>query len=91
MFTHEATHPVYASNNDPVDCCLQVSETRIPLSILKGFQIQTLEDGCYIEAVVFITKKSASLCAPPNQQWVHRLINRLKNLAQSVNRKHGRH
>ncbi|XP_078530811.1 C-C motif chemokine 19-like [Lissotriton helveticus] len=76
---------VHCSNNDVVDCCLKVSATRIPFRHLKGFQIQSLEDGCAIEAVVFITKKDKPLCAPPSQRWVHRLINQLKNRAHQVN------
>ncbi|KAJ1211396.1 hypothetical protein NDU88_006756 [Pleurodeles waltl] len=76
---------VHCSNNDVVDCCLKVSEARIPYRHLKGFQIQSFEDGCTIEAVVFITKRDKSLCAPPNQQWVHKLINKLKNHALKVN------
>nr|XP_005999081.1 PREDICTED: regakine-1 [Latimeria chalumnae] len=63
------------ANDIPVvDCCMKTSPKRIPLRIVKSYQLQTVGDGCTIQAVIFKTKRGLSLCAPPDQTWVKKLI-----------------
>ncbi|XP_076125695.1 C-C motif chemokine 20-like [Alosa pseudoharengus] len=60
-----------------VDCCLRVSENKIPLKILASYWTQSKDQGCNINAVVFITEKGRQLCAPPHAHWVRRRMAKL--------------
>ncbi|KFW04550.1 C-C motif chemokine 19, partial [Fulmarus glacialis] len=68
--------PVHGGNN-VLDCCLRTRETPIPRRIVQDYRLQLVQDGCDIPAVVFITMKGRSLCAPLQALWVVRLRERL--------------
>ncbi|MEE6457748.1 hypothetical protein FKM82_000013 [Ascaphus truei] len=68
---------VSGANSDHPDCCLQVSYTKIPYNKVERYIEQSPSNGCYIEAVVFVTHRKKFLCAPPNEPWVKQLIKRL--------------
>ncbi|XP_062874187.1 C-C motif chemokine 19a.1 [Trichomycterus rosablanca] len=57
-----------------LDCCLKVSHHKIPKKIVSCYHEQLRGDGCYIDAVVFRTRKGRDLCAPPNADWVSDLM-----------------
>ncbi|XP_043933469.1 C-C motif chemokine 19-like [Protopterus annectens] len=72
--------------NNAIDCCLSVSNTTANPRIVKTFRMQTTADGCKIPAVQFITHKRRTLCAPPDENWVHILIGKLKKLCKKRKR-----
>ncbi|XP_015216869.2 C-C motif chemokine 19-like [Lepisosteus oculatus] len=63
--------------NIAVDCCLDVSNAKIPMKIVKTYQKQSNRNGCKIEAMVFITKRNVKLCAPHNEAWVKELTEKV--------------
>ncbi|XP_043933455.1 C-C motif chemokine 19-like [Protopterus annectens] len=70
------------TGNIAVDCCLDVSQAKIPVHIIKDFHLQTTDNGCQIPAVVFITKKNRQLCAPDKSSWVLELMRKVKRNCQ---------
>ncbi|OWK58771.1 C-C motif chemokine 19 [Lonchura striata] len=60
-----------------LDCCLRTSEVPIPWWIVQDYWLQLVQDGCDIDAAVFITTKGKCLCAPLHSPWVIRLQKRL--------------
>ncbi|XP_069819429.1 C-C motif chemokine 21b-like [Dendropsophus ebraccatus] len=62
------------------DCCLQTSAKRIPFSAIVGYEIQTRDKGCPIDAVVFVMNSNPSrkLCATPGIAWVKKSTKRLE-------------
>ncbi|MBN3324154.1 CCL19 protein, partial [Atractosteus spatula] len=68
----------YGDMNIAVDCCLDVSNAKIPIKIVKTYQKQSNSNGCKIEAMVFITKRNVKLCAPHNEAWVKELIEKVE-------------
>ncbi|KAM5298455.1 C-C motif chemokine 19 [Ctenodactylus gundi] len=73
--------PALGGANDAEDCCLSVTQRPIPRRIVKAFHYLLIKDGCRVPAVVFTTMRGHQLCAPPDQPWVERLIQRLKKLS----------
>uniref|UniRef100_W5MAS9 C-C motif chemokine n=1 Tax=Lepisosteus oculatus TaxID=7918 RepID=W5MAS9_LEPOC len=67
----------YGDMNIAVDCCLDVSNAKIPMKIVKTYQKQSNRNGCKIEAMVFITKRNVKLCAPHNEAWVKELTEKV--------------
>ncbi|XP_029916390.1 C-C motif chemokine 21-like [Myripristis murdjan] len=70
----------FAAAEIPADCCLSVTDKRIPRNLVESFEVQEAGQGCDISATLFITKKVGKrLCAPhPSlSKWVRDLINRL--------------
>ncbi|XP_016078271.1 PREDICTED: C-C motif chemokine 19 [Miniopterus natalensis] len=77
------TSPAQGGANDAEDCCLSVTQHPIPGNIVEAFRYLYARDGCRLSAVVFITKRGRQLCAPQDQPWVNRIIQRLqKNSAK---------
>ncbi|XP_067386998.1 C-C motif chemokine 19-like [Emydura macquarii macquarii] len=72
-----------SSTNDALDCCLRTSPMHIPRKIVQDYEVQLIQDGCPIHAVVFITVRGKRLCAPPYAHWVQRLIAKVDNMYKS--------
>nr|KAF6433037.1 C-C motif chemokine ligand 19 [Molossus molossus] len=72
------TSPAQGGSNDAEDCCLSVTLHPIPGNIVRAFRYLLIKDGCRVPAVVFTTKRGRQLCAPPDQPWVYRIIQRLQ-------------
>ncbi|KAM4050226.1 monocyte chemotactic protein 1B-like [Anomaloglossus baeobatrachus] len=82
IFSIYATFQVSSANIMSFDCCLQTNNKVIPQQNVRSYRRQTTEEGCNIEAIVFITRKNKHLCAPPGSQWV-------KDLMEKVDKKRG--
>ncbi|XP_054467497.1 eotaxin-like [Anoplopoma fimbria] len=69
----------FASAEIAVDCCLTVTERRMPLNILQSYTLQEAGKGCKISATGFITKVGKTLCVshPNDKQWVKVYIKHL--------------
>nr|XP_033785136.1 C-C motif chemokine 19 [Geotrypetes seraphini] len=76
-----------SGNNITPDCCLRVSPTEISANRVKDYRLQTAENNCNINAVVFITKRNIRICSPPNKKWVQKLIEKL-NIRKKKNARH---
>ncbi|XP_030047740.1 C-C motif chemokine 19 [Microcaecilia unicolor] len=70
------TMQVFGNNSTP-DCCLLVSHKPIKRHLVKSYRIQTADNSCTRNAVVFITRKNKALCAPPGVEWVKALVAKL--------------
>uniref|UniRef100_A0A8C9LNZ4 C-C motif chemokine n=1 Tax=Piliocolobus tephrosceles TaxID=591936 RepID=A0A8C9LNZ4_9PRIM len=70
--------PSLSGTNDAEDCCLSVTQKPIPGYIVRNFRYLLIKDGCRVPAVVFTTLRGRQLCAPPDQSWVERIIQRLQ-------------
>ncbi|XP_053556962.1 C-C motif chemokine 21 [Bombina bombina] len=68
----------WANENIP-DCCLKVSKKEIPFKNVKCYKLQDKWTGCNLKAVIFVTRRNRHLCAPPDEQWVQDLMNKLDN------------
>ncbi|XP_066473735.1 C-C motif chemokine 19-like [Tiliqua scincoides] len=66
-----------------MDCCLRTSPALIPARFVRDYQEQQIQEGCPVQAVVFITLRGKHLCAPPFARWV-------KHLKQCLDRRHRR-
>ncbi|XP_006916174.1 C-C motif chemokine 19 [Pteropus alecto] len=81
------TSPALGGANDAEDCCLSVASRPIPGNIVRSFRYLLMRDGCRVPAVVFTTARGRQLCAPPDQPWVDRIIQRLQKNSDK-NRRH---
>nr|KAF6455175.1 C-C motif chemokine ligand 16 [Rousettus aegyptiacus] len=52
-------------------CCLKYHEKIIPRKLLMGHRKAL---GCYLPAIIFVTKKNREVCANPNEKWVQDYI-----------------
>ncbi|XP_004428464.1 PREDICTED: C-C motif chemokine 19 [Ceratotherium simum simum] len=77
-----STSPALGGANDAEDCCLTVNQRPIPGNIVRAFRYLLIKDGCRVPAVVFTMLRGRQLCAPPDQPWVDRIIQRLQNSAR---------
>ncbi|KAM3936907.1 C-C motif chemokine 21c-like isoform 2-T2 [Leptodactylus fuscus] len=59
------------------DCCLTTKDKEIPYNNVKCYMQQTAAQGCYLDAIIFVTRKNRHLCAPPNSAWVKNLMAKL--------------
>ncbi|XP_056403381.1 regakine-1-like [Hyla sarda] len=61
------------------DCCLLTSARRIPFNSIAGYEIQSRDKGCPIDAVIFETNSNPSrkLCATSGISWVNKWIKKL--------------
>ncbi|XP_071988841.1 C-C motif chemokine 21b-like [Engystomops pustulosus] len=71
------------------DCCLQTSVRRIPYVAIAGYEIQSKDQGCPIEAVVFLTntRPSRKLCASAAASWVKKWIKKLEKRKKETENK----
>ncbi|GCB77152.1 hypothetical protein scyTo_0019246 [Scyliorhinus torazame] len=65
------------NGNTSEDCCLSTGDKLIPSKIVKGYKIQLAGNGCRIHAIMFLTKHSKHLCAPPDAKWVTALMHKV--------------
>ncbi|KAA8587305.1 C-C motif chemokine 20a.3 isoform X2 [Etheostoma spectabile] len=74
-----------ATNASPVryGCCRNYMATKIPFSKIKGYSVQTVNEMCPINAIIFHTKKGQA-CTNPALHWVMDYVNRLRSKAQMV-------
>uniref|UniRef100_A0A8P4KS04 Chemokine interleukin-8-like domain-containing protein n=1 Tax=Dicentrarchus labrax TaxID=13489 RepID=A0A8P4KS04_DICLA len=54
-------------------CCRRYSSTRIPLSRIKGYLIQTTSDWCLINAII-----KGRVCADPGAEWVQNHVRSIR-------------
>uniref|UniRef100_A0A3B3T1J4 Chemokine interleukin-8-like domain-containing protein n=1 Tax=Paramormyrops kingsleyae TaxID=1676925 RepID=A0A3B3T1J4_9TELE len=77
---------VYAEafTSQALDCCLSTSSKMIPARTVKSYVKQTVNGGCQIPAIQFITKKNKKLCAPvpEDYNWAARLMDLLDRKQQ---------
>ncbi|XP_039615070.1 C-C motif chemokine 19-like [Polypterus senegalus] len=84
------TWETFGDSNTVQDCCLHVSNHPIPFKLVRSYKKQELSNGCLIEAIVFITIKNRSLCAPVNSLWVTVLQKKIDKKLQSYKTVPGR-
>ncbi|KAM3936908.1 C-C motif chemokine 19-like [Leptodactylus fuscus] len=59
------------------DCCLTTNDKEISYKNVKCYIHQTMAKGCYVDAIIFVTRKNKYLCAPRNSEWVKKLMVKL--------------
>ncbi|OCU02758.1 C-C motif chemokine 19 [Xenopus laevis] len=75
------------TGNIVADCCLRTSDKRIPLGAVRAYQIQSQNNGCPKNAVVFITKTNKQLCSTQGLKWVNKLMQKLDKLGKKSGKK----
>ncbi|XP_034559334.1 C-C motif chemokine 20a.3 [Notolabrus celidotus] len=67
-------------------CCRSYMKTKLPFLQIKGYAVQSDQEMCPINAIIFLTKKGKLFCADPALNWVMDSINRLRAKAQIVHK-----
>uniref|UniRef100_A0A669D8L6 C-C motif chemokine n=1 Tax=Oreochromis niloticus TaxID=8128 RepID=A0A669D8L6_ORENI len=65
--------------NGPDNCCFKLYPGRIQANFIKSYQLT--DDRCPKSAVIFITKKSRSVCVDLSASWTQSIM---KSLDQST-------
>ncbi|XP_041278002.1 C-C motif chemokine 21-like [Pyrgilauda ruficollis] len=61
-----------------LDCCLKNRPLKKEISgVVTSYRLQGPESGCYLRAVVLITKKNRKICASPTDDTVQKLMQQL--------------
>ncbi|XP_077646195.1 C-C motif chemokine 21 [Lonchura striata] len=62
-----------------LDCCLKHSPLKkdIPSGVVISYRQQGPETGCYLRAVVLITKRNKKICVSPTDDTVLKLMQQL--------------
>ncbi|XP_042309649.1 C-C motif chemokine 19-like [Sceloporus undulatus] len=66
-----------SGHSQVMDCCVRTSPIPIPAKIVRSYREQHVQEGCLLQAVVFITFRGKHLCAPSHAWWVKHLKVRL--------------
>ncbi|KAM7379165.1 hypothetical protein PAMP_004735 [Pampus punctatissimus] len=67
---------VHTTNGPAASCCIQWSDTRIPVERIMNYTIQD-EVICPITAIVFLTKSGKRICSDPNNKWAQKAKNKV--------------
>ncbi|XP_029504600.1 C-C motif chemokine 20-like [Oncorhynchus nerka] len=84
LFTTEASA---AKQGFPRGCCTSYSQGRIDIRLILGFSIQTVKDGCNIDAIIFHTVRGRFPCMDPTNGWVMKAVRKLRERAERLNKK----
>ncbi|KAG7487441.1 hypothetical protein MATL_G00023350 [Megalops atlanticus] len=76
IFICTITACVSASHVFPVECCLRVSEIRLPPDRIKDYTVQKA-GVCPVNAIVFLTRTGKLICSDPEKDWVKRAVRRV--------------
>ncbi|XP_035491765.2 regakine-1 [Scophthalmus maximus] len=74
---------VHASQGPGSNCCLGWSTTRIPLTQIRNYTIQS-EGVCPVTAVVFLTTRGKTICSDPNSKWAKRGVVKVDEEAKGL-------
>ncbi|XP_053787973.1 eotaxin-like [Vidua chalybeata] len=68
-----------------LDCCLKHSSLKkdIPSGVMTSYHLQGPETGCYLRAVVLITKRNKKICVSPNDDTIQKLMQQLDKKANN--------
>ncbi|RLV96113.1 hypothetical protein DV515_00012707 [Chloebia gouldiae] len=68
-----------------LDCCLKHSTLKkdIPSGVVVSYRRQGPETGCYLRAVVLITKRNKKICVSPTDNTVLKLMQQLDKKAKN--------
>ncbi|KAI5092887.1 chemokine (C-C motif) ligand 20-like precursor [Silurus meridionalis] len=58
-------------------CCRRYSKGQLPISLIRGYTIQTIHTNCNINAIIFHTYGGRKVCVNPYQSWVKNSIQKL--------------
>ncbi|XP_078524114.1 C-C motif chemokine 20 [Lissotriton helveticus] len=64
------------------DCCYRYTRKPLPRHAVRSFTIQSAEEICDIDAVIFHTRRGFRVCANPQEKWVKVLIKTLRKTNQ---------
>ncbi|RXN20108.1 C-C motif chemokine 20-like protein [Labeo rohita] len=79
---------VLCKDASALSCCRKYTRGKIPMSIIRGYSIQTIKRNCHIDAVIFHTKGGRNICTDPSKPWVMDNIQELKKTVQVIRKKH---
>ncbi|KAF4117598.1 C-C motif chemokine 20-like [Onychostoma macrolepis] len=65
----------------PVNCCLVVTDIKIPVTNIVGYYIQE-PVSCPVRAVVFHTSKNKKICSDPDNNWAKKAMKILDSRIQ---------
>ncbi|CDQ96535.1 unnamed protein product [Oncorhynchus mykiss] len=76
-----------AKQGFPRGCCTSYSQGRMDMYHILGFSIQTVIDGCNIDAIIFHTFRGRFQCVDPTKGWVMKAVRKLRERAERLNKK----
>ncbi|XP_042184947.1 C-C motif chemokine 20-like [Oncorhynchus tshawytscha] len=76
-----------AKQGFPRGCCTSYSQGRMDIRLILGFSIQTVKDGCNIDAIIFHTGSGRFPCMDPTKGWVLKAVHKLRERAERLNKK----
>uniref|UniRef100_A0A8C7HW83 Chemokine (C-C motif) ligand 20a, duplicate 3 n=1 Tax=Oncorhynchus kisutch TaxID=8019 RepID=A0A8C7HW83_ONCKI len=77
----------FCSIGFPRGCCTSYSQGRMDIRLILGFSIQTVKDGCNIDAIIFHTVRGRFPCMDPTKGWVMKAVRKLRERAEQLNKK----
>ncbi|XP_062848977.1 C-C motif chemokine 20 [Trichomycterus rosablanca] len=60
-------------------CCKRYTRTPLPVGKIKGFALQSAQEVCRIDAVIFLTEENRKICASGQHEWVKRALKHLRS------------
>ncbi|CAB1326673.1 unnamed protein product [Coregonus sp. 'balchen'] len=84
LFTTEASA---AKQGFPKGCCTHYSKGKIDIRLIRGFSVQTVNDECNIDAIIFHTVRARFPCVDPTKGWVMEAVRKLRERAEGLNKK----
>ncbi|XP_035615392.1 C-C motif chemokine 20-like [Oncorhynchus keta] len=76
-----------AKQGFPRGCCTSYSQGRIDIPLIRGFSVQTVIDGCNIDAIIFHTVRGRFPCVDPTKGWVMKAVRKLRERAEQLKKK----
>ncbi|KAJ8357035.1 hypothetical protein SKAU_G00198290 [Synaphobranchus kaupii] len=74
-------------------CCVKYTVKPLPISMIKGYVMQSSQEVCRIDAIIFYTVRDRKVCASAKDAWVKttlaHLSSRLKTLVANADGKSG--
>ncbi|XP_064800022.1 C-C motif chemokine 20-like [Oncorhynchus masou masou] len=77
-----------AKQGFPRGCCTRYSQGRMDIGLIHGFSIQTVNDGCNIDAIIDFPHCQRKIpCMDPTKGWVMKAVRKLRERAERLNKK----
>ncbi|KAL1280761.1 hypothetical protein QQF64_015361 [Cirrhinus molitorella] len=69
---------VLCTDASALSCCRKFTKRQIPLSLIRGFSVQTITLNCHTNAVIFHTRKGKNICADSSKTWVKDIMRNIR-------------
>ncbi|KAA0718692.1 C-C motif chemokine 4 [Triplophysa tibetana] len=77
----------FCTDASALSCCRKYTQTRIHMSLIRGFSIQSNKEHCHLDAVIFHIYGGRNICTDPSKPWVTENIRKLREKVEAIKRK----